>query len=70
MNIMITSTEKLTHIDGVPVRIWEGVTERGTKCIVAIHRIIVDKKENQSELEDELKDKLPPGVVYPLHKIL
>lgn len=46
MKITITSTEKLTNLDGVPVRQWEGVTEAGKQCLVFVHRIAVRNTEN------------------------
>lgn len=33
MQIVITATDKITHLEGVPVRVWEGVTEGGVPLI-------------------------------------
>ena len=41
MEIKITSTEKITIVGNVPVRVWEGVSESGVKCFVFVHRIAV-----------------------------
>jgi hypothetical protein len=71
MKIEITATEKVTRIEGVPVRLWEGVTERGTKCMVFVHRIAVHKKDiGQRDFEIELQEGLPPGRVVDLRQIL
>jgi tRNA U38,U39,U40 pseudouridine synthase TruA len=61
VKITIESTDKLTHIDGVPVRIWEGRTEHGVPCTVMVHRIAVRKEQDTRQFEAELKEKLPPG---------
>lgn len=60
MKITITATEKLTDVGGVPVRLWHGVTESGTKCLVFVHRIAVDETENAEQFERELKEQMPP----------
>lgn len=70
MEIIIEATEKLTHIDGVPVRLWEGTTEAGTKCKVFVHRIAVHNDEDASQFENELQEKMPPGRVFDLRHIL
>lgn len=70
VKITIESTDKLTHIEGVPVRIWEGRTEHGVTCVVMVHRIAVQKDQDTRQFEAELKEKLPPGRHVPLSAIL
>ena len=70
MKIAIESTGKVTSIEGVPVRLWEGVTERGTKCQVFVHRIAVHESQDSSQFDQELKECLPPGTFIPLRHIL
>lgn len=70
MKITITSTEHVTRINGVPVRYWEGVTERGIPCKVFVHRIAVDKGDDASQFEQELAEQLPPGLPIDLRLIL
>jgi hypothetical protein len=70
MKVEMTATEKLTKIDGVPVRLWEGTTERGTKCKVFVHRIAVHKDDDASQFEAELREQMPPGVAFDLRHIL
>jgi hypothetical protein len=70
MNIIIKSTETLTEIDGVPVRLWDGITERGTRCKVFVHRIAVHNEEDHLDFERELKEELPPGHRLSLRQIL
>jgi hypothetical protein len=61
MTIVITPTEKLTYLDGVPVRLWEGVTEDGIACKVFVHRIAVHKDYNSAKFDECLTDQMPPS---------
>jgi hypothetical protein len=70
MEINITSTDQLTHLDGVPVRVWEGVTADGTKCKVFVHRIAVHEDEDSSLFEAELREQLQPGRIVSLRNVL
>ena len=70
MKISIEATDKLTTIDGVPVRLWEGVTENGVKCKVFVHRIAVHKSEDLEQFEQELVEQLPLGRYVDLRHIL
>ncbi len=70
MELQITATDKLTTIDGVPVRLWEGVTPDGTRCKVFIHRIAVHNDDDQAAFQRELQEQLPPGRHIPLSMIL
>jgi len=70
MKVTIMATEKLTNLDGVPVRVWEGVTEGGTACIVFVHRIAVRADEDAAEFERELKERMPPGRAIDLRQVL
>lgn len=70
MQIQIEATDKVTTIDGVPCRLWEGVTERGTKCKVFVHRIAVHESEDSSQFDAELQEQLPPPRAVPLSMVL
>jgi hypothetical protein len=70
MKITITSTELMTHMDGVPVRLWEGTTEDGAPCKVFVHRIAVGDEHDSSRFDRELSERFPPGRVVPLRLIL
>lgn len=61
MKITIESTTKITHLNGVPARIWEGETENGIKLHCYITRIAIDHKEARiKEFEEQLeKQKIP-----------
>lgn len=74
MIVTIESTTKITDLNGVPARIWEGKTESGIKVHCFITRITVDKDENSTEeFKRELKQQKAPskGVEsYPTEIIL
>jgi hypothetical protein len=70
MKLMIESTDQLTTMDGVPVRVWRGVTDRGVRCFVFVHRLAVHKDEDATQFDLELKETLPPGVAMSLRNIL
>lgn len=70
MKITITSTDLITTIDGVPVRYWEGVTDRGIPCKVFVHRIAVADDRDHAQFQQDLAEQLPPGTPVPLFHIL
>lgn len=70
MKITIESTDELTHMDGVPVRVWRGTTERGVPCFVFVHRLAVREDLDVADFERELHETLPPGRVIDLRHIL
>lgn len=53
MRMTIYDTPTLTKIEGVPVRLWMGLTEKGTACHVFVHRIAVLESEHE-EFDREL----------------
>jgi hypothetical protein len=54
MKATLESTTKIVTINGVPARIWEGVTEKGVRCHAYITRIAVQKDDDASEFEKDL----------------
>ena len=70
MKITMTATEKLTEINGVQARLWEGITDQGVKCKVFVHRLAVHRSEDHTQFEKELIEKMPGGVLYNLRDIL
>lgn len=70
MRLTIESTEQITHIDGIPVRVWEGITEDGIPCKVFVHRIAVRDDQDSGRFDRELAEQLPPGHIVPLSLIL
>lgn len=75
MRLVIESTETVTELDGVEVRLWEGTTETGRPVKVFVRRIAADDPAAQAELERELRESDEPGEmrasrVIPLRMIL
>lgn len=72
MKIELTQTSQITRLNGVPARIWEGKTEKGTAIVCFITRVAVQEKDDWAELEKELKAEAPPKPVtsWPLSMIL
>ena len=70
MKVTIESTQFITHIDGVPVRVWQGVTERGIPCVVFVHRVAVKSFTDSSEFDRELQQTLQPEELVDLRHIL
>lgn len=70
MKITITSTPDIVTVDGVDCRVWQGVTERGTPCVVFVHRVAVHGIQNADEFTRELKETLPPGFYVRWREIL
>jgi hypothetical protein len=70
LQIEMKATKHLTEIDGVPVRLWEGVTDDGIKCKVFVHRIAVHNELNAEAFEKELDEKMPLGVKVSIHHIM
>jgi len=74
MKIKIESTAKITHLNGVPARIWEGTTEGGIKVHCYITRIAIDKDEPRAkEFEKELLEQKAPSAeveAIPLRMII
>jgi hypothetical protein len=65
MKIVIESTATLTTLDGVPCRIWMGLTGAGTPCEVFVHRIAVPAEEDTAAFDAELEEQLPTGRHLP-----
>jgi len=75
MKVTLENTTKIVHLNGVPARIWEGVTERGVRVHAFISRIAVpnDAPEEQERFAQELKEEKAPSAeaaAYPLRMIL
>jgi hypothetical protein len=70
MKIVIESTDMLTNIDGVAVRVWNGVTAEGVACLVFVHRLAVHNDLDSSRFDAELREELPPGRAVDLRHII
>lgn len=62
MDIQLHNTTKIVFLNGVPARIWEGMTSSGIPVFAYITRIGVEKNENLTEFEIELEATRAPSV--------
>ncbi len=62
MKITIESTSEIVIASGVECRLWEGVSEGGTKVQCLIVRIAADKDADLSQFEAELQEQRPPTI--------
>ena len=73
MKITIESTTKVIEVNGVPARVWQGVTSRGVPITCLITRVAVERTADASEFEKDLKEKAPPrgdAAVWPARLFL
>lgn len=70
MRITIEATDQLTDYDGVPVRVWKGLTERNVECLVFVTRIAVRSDADLDQFERELREELPPACEIPMVAVL
>jgi hypothetical protein len=52
MRLTIESTSELAHVNGTPVRVWTGKTERGTPALAFITRLAFDGDAPADELAE------------------
>ena len=73
MKVTIESTGEIVVVNGVPCRVWEGVTERGIQVQALIPRIAAKANQDLAQFEKELKECRPPLAVpraFPARLIL
>jgi hypothetical protein len=70
MELLITSTDMLTLLEGLPCRVWEGTTDAGLKCLVFIYRIAMHPDADSRAFDAALTEQLPPGRVVDLRRLL
>jgi hypothetical protein len=73
MEVTIQSTSKIVELDGVLVRVWEGITSTGIPVHCFITRIAVNNDENQAQFQQELTECRTPSAdiqAFPLRLIL
>lgn len=73
MKLTIESTSHIVTLNGVPARVWEGVTESGVHVHCYVTRVAVKADQPTEEFERELqKHRVPSPEVQaiPLRMIL
>lgn len=61
MKVTLESTTKIVTFNGIECRIWEGTTERGLPIHAYIAQVAVDRAEDSSELDRDLRENKPPS---------
>lgn len=61
MKLTIQNTQAIVELNGVPARVWEGVTERGTPVTCFITRVAVRNEDDASQFEAELQETPIPA---------
>lgn len=69
MVMQLKATDVITKCDGVPCRVWEGVTEGGVHCNVFVHHLSASNRQDTNYLEEELQDALPISRILKLHQV-
>jgi len=57
MKLILEQTDKIVTVNGVPARVWEGVTGNGVEVSALITRIAAHKNSDCSQLESELTEQ-------------
>jgi hypothetical protein len=73
MKLTIENTTRIVEVNGIPCRMWEGVSERGVKVQCLITRVAVLDTDDTQQFEAELQETKPPtaeSMAYPLRLIL
>ena len=73
MKITIEPTTKIVHLNGLPARVWEGVTDKGVPMHCFITRVAVKNGLDASEFERDLEEQRQPSVdvaAIPLRMVL
>jgi hypothetical protein len=75
MRIIIENTEKIVNLNGLPARVWEGITDGGIEvhCFITLVSPQTTDSSLLVEFEEELKEVRAPSpsvVAYPLSIIL
>jgi hypothetical protein len=63
MQLKLEQTDRIVTVNGIPARVWEGVTGKGVAVTALITRIAVHNSEDASELEAELLEQRPATVL-------
>ena len=73
MKITLENTTRIVTVNGVPARIWEGMTASGVRVHAFITRIAVASTDDTTQFEAELQESRAPSPearAIPLRMIL
>jgi hypothetical protein len=63
VKLTIEHTDRIVDVNGVPARVWEGVSDTGIPCVVLVTRIAVALGHDQTAFEQDLQEQRPPSPV-------
>lgn len=69
MELQLRATDQITYLDGVPCRVWNGITERGVACWVFVRSLAVHDGHDSNQFEQELHECLPPGRLVNIRQV-
>jgi hypothetical protein len=61
MKLTLEPTSKITAVNGVPVRVWEGVSDTGIPCFALIAKVGVPANQDASEFDMALSETKGPS---------
>lgn len=50
LGVAIAPTEETVQLDGVPCRVWHGITQSGHPILVFVHRVMIDERHQDDPL--------------------
>lgn len=59
LRLTITATDEVISHLGYPVRVWEGVTPDGKRCVVLVAAVGVDRAADQTPFQTQLVELKP-----------
>jgi hypothetical protein len=62
MKATVMSTSQIVTVNGIPARVWKGVTESGVPFEMIVVRVAVSNVADTSQFEADLREMAPPLV--------
>lgn len=60
MKLTLESTTKITEVNGVPARVWEGTTDSGIPVFALVTRVAVHRDHDSAAFDAELAEHRAP----------
>lgn len=60
MKATLESTDRVIEVNGVPARVWQGVTAAGVPFVALITRVAVHRDADHGEFAAELQEEHAP----------
>jgi hypothetical protein len=65
MKATMQSTDKLVIINGINFRVWQGVSEQGTKFVALVNRLAAGTPDDQTKIVAELAKQQDHAPIDP-----